>query len=103
MLLWYNEGFRSIMIVTFAISLGLSLMRPVISAYVSDCTDAKDEWTISGVGEFVSRLWEMIGILLFGASSIIFWIQTSFVLVGIGIFIFASIWLARRFNIFRRA
>lgn len=103
MLLWYNEGFRSIMILTFAISLGLSLMRPVISAYVSDCTDPKDEWTISGVGEFVSRLWEMIGILLFGASSIIFWIQTSFVLVGIGMFIFASIGLARRFNIFRRA
>lgn len=102
MLLGYNEWFRSIMIITFAISLGLSLMRPVISAYVSDCTDPKDEWTISGVGEFVSRLGEMIGILLFGIFSTIFWIQSSFILVGIGIFIFASIWLIKRFHLFHK-
>jgi MFS family permease len=56
MLLGYNEGFWSIMTITFAISLGLSLMRPVISAYISDCTSPKDEGTISGVGEFVSKL-----------------------------------------------
>lgn len=43
MLLGYNESFRGIMTITFAISLGLSLMRPVISAYISDCTDPKDE------------------------------------------------------------
>jgi len=43
MLLGYNAGFWSIMTISFAISLGLSLMRPVISAYVSDCTDPKDE------------------------------------------------------------
>lgn len=100
MLLGYNEWFRSIMIITFTISLGLSLMRPVISAYVSDCTDPEDEWAISGVGEFVSKLWEMIGILLFGASSVLFGIQTSFILVGITIFILASIWLAKRFHVF---
>jgi hypothetical protein len=43
MLLGYNESFRSIMTITFARSLGLSLMRPVISAYFSDCSDPKDE------------------------------------------------------------
>ncbi|MFA7298475.1 MAG: MFS transporter [Candidatus Absconditabacterales bacterium] len=102
MLLGYNEGFRSIMIITFAISFGLSIMRPVISAFVSDCVDVKDEGTISGVGEFVSKLGEMVGILLFGVSSAIFGIQTSFVLVGIAIFIFALVGLARRFHIFRK-
>lgn len=102
MLLGYNEWFRSIMTITFAISLGLSLMRPVISAFVSDCTDPKDEWAISGVGEFISRLWEMVGILLFGISSTIFGIQMSFVLVGIAIFILSLGGLARRFGIFSK-
>lgn len=102
MLLGYNEWFRSIMIITFAISLGLSLMRPVISAYVSDCTDPKDEWTMSGVGEFVSKLWEMVGILLFGITSVFFGIQVSFILVGITIFIIALAGLARRFGIFQK-
>ena len=77
-------------------------MRPVISAFVSDCVDVKDEWTISGVEEFVARWWEMIGIILFGISSTIFGIQTSFVLVGIVIFILALAGLARRFGIFQR-
>ena len=102
MLLGYNEWFRSIMTITFAISLWLSIMRPVISAFVSDCVDPKDEWTISGVGEFISKLWEMVGIILFGISSTIFGIQTSFILVGVAIFVFASAWLARRFHVFRK-
>lgn len=100
MLIGYNEWFRNILVITFAISLGLALMRPVISAYVSDCVDEKDEWMISGVEEFVSKSWEMVGILLFGISSAVFGMQTSFILVGIGVFIFASLWLIRRFGLF---
>lgn len=102
MLLGYNEWFRNIMIITFAISLGLSLMRPVISAFVSDCTDPKDEWTMSGVEEFIGKFWEITGIMLFGISSTIFGIKTSFVLVGMAIFIIALAGLARRFNIFQK-
>ncbi len=102
MLLGYNEWFRNIMIISFAISMGLSLMRPVISAYISDCTTPKDEWTISGVGEFVARLWEMVGIILFGVLSVIFGIQISFILVGIGVFVIAVVWLARRFHLFQK-
>ena len=77
-------------------------MRPVISAYISDAVDQKDEWAISGVEEFVSRLWEMVGILLFGISSVFFGMQTSFILVGITVFVIANIWLARRYGILRR-
>lgn len=102
MLLGYNENFWSIIIITFAISLGLSLMRPVISAFISDCTNTEDEWTISWVEEFVARWWEMIGIILFGISSALFGIQTSFVLVGIMIFIIANVWLARRYGLLKK-
>jgi MFS family permease len=102
MLLGYNESFWSIIIITFAISLGLSLMRPVISAFISDCTNPEDEWTISWVEEFVARWWEMIGIILFGISSTIFGIQTSFVLVGMMIFIVANVWLARKYGLFKK-
>ncbi len=102
MLLGYNEGFRSIMTITFAISLGLSLMRPVISAYVSDCTSPEDEGTISGVEEFVAKLGEVVGILAFGVVSAIFSIQLSFLLVGITIFTIAVIGLVRRFGLLQR-
>jgi hypothetical protein len=71
----------------------------VISAYISDCTSPKDEGTISGVGEFVSKLWEVVGILLFGAASTLFGIEASFILVGITIFVIAAIGLLRRFHV----
>jgi uncharacterized membrane protein len=77
-------------------------MRPVISAFISDCTNPEDEWTISWVEEFVARWWEMIGIILFGISSALFGIQTSFILVGIMIFIVANVWLARRYGLLKK-
>jgi MFS family permease len=43
LLLGYNESFRNILTITFGISLGLALMRPIISAYISDCTNPKEE------------------------------------------------------------
>jgi hypothetical protein len=44
----------------------------------------------------------MVGILLFGITSVFFGIQVSFILVGITIFIIALAGLARRFGIFKK-
>lgn len=98
LLLGFNEWFRNIMIITFGISLGLSLMRPVISEFVSDCTLPQDEGKISGVEEFIGKLWEVVGVLVFGISSSFFWLQASFVGIGIAILVIAILGLARRFN-----
>jgi len=99
-LLGYNEWFRNIMTITFGISLWLSLMRPVISGYISDCTRPEDEGTISGVDEFVGKLWEIVGVLSFGIISAIFGLQASFIVVGIAILIIAVVGIIKRFYFF---
>lgn len=58
---------------------------------------------MSGVGEFVTRLGEMIGIILFGILSVIFGIQVSFVIVGIGILAIAIFGLIKRFHLFQKS
>jgi len=101
LLLGYNEWFRNIMIITLGISLGLSLMRPVISAYVSDCTRPEDEGTMTWVGEFIGKLWEIIGVLWFGISSAIFGLQASFIVIGIVIMLVAIAGIIKRFWFFK--
>jgi MFS family permease len=98
LLLWYNESFQSILIITFGISFGLALMRPIISAYISDCTNTKEEGTISWVAEFIGKVWEVIGILLFGSLSLVFGVQWSFVFIGILILIISIRWLIQRYK-----
>lgn len=90
-MLGLNESFRTILIITFGISFGLALMRPVISAYISDCTNSSEEWTISWVAEFIGKAGEIIWVLLFGGLSMAFGVQGSFVFVGILVFI-VSLW-----------
>ncbi len=101
LLLWFNEGFRNIMVITFGISLWLSLMRPVISAYISDCTRPEDEGTITGVGEFVGKLGEIVGVLWFGLLSAIFSLQTSFVIIWIFAMLLAIAGIIKRFRFFK--
>jgi len=100
-LLGYSEWFRNIMTITFGISLWLSLMRPVISSYVSDCTRQEDEGTMTWVGEFIGKLWEIVGVILFGIISAMFGLQTSFVVIGISIFVVALFGMIKRFRFFR--
>lgn len=101
-LLWFNEWFWNIMTISFGISFGLSLMRPVISRYISDCVNPKDEGMISWVAEFVGKFWEIIWVLLFGFSSALFGLQTSFIIIGIAIFLVAVIGIIKRFPWMRR-
>lgn len=101
-LLGFNEGFRNIMVITFGISLGLSLMRPVISSYVSDCTRPEDEGTITGVGEFVGKLGEIIWVLWFGVFSMVFWLQYSFLIIGIIVFVIAVVGITKSVLYFKK-
>ena len=73
-------------------------MRPIISAYISDCTNPKEEWTISWVAEFVGKLGEIIWVLLFGTLSLFFGAQWSFVFIGVLIFIISIRGLIQRYK-----
>ncbi|MBU1759090.1 hypothetical protein KKG31_08470 [Patescibacteria group bacterium] len=46
-LLGFQEGFGVILTISFGIAMGLSILRPVISALVSDFTPMKDGGTVT--------------------------------------------------------
>lgn len=100
LLLGYHESFNNILIITFGISLWLALMRPIISAYVSDCTNPKEEWTISWIAEFVGKAGEIVWVLLFGVLSLLFGVQWSFIVVGVIVFIVSVLGLFQRYKVF---
>ncbi len=100
-LLWFNEWFWQIMVITFGISFWLSLMRPVISSYISDCARIEDMGTITGVGEFVGKIWEVIGVLWFGICTTLLGLQSSFTLIGCFIMLIAIIGIIKRFRFYK--
>ncbi|AHB40832.1 Membrane protein [candidate division SR1 bacterium RAAC1_SR1_1] len=87
----FNESFGSILIISFGISLGLSMIRPVISSLISEQTHINDTGTITGVQQFVAMLACIFGSIGFGFFSEIFGMQTTFILVGLSLFVLA-IW-----------
>jgi len=102
-LLWFRDGFGSILIITFGISLGLSLIRPVISALVSDYTDPEASGKITGIEEFVANFGAMFGSLAFGSISAIIGMGNSFILIWVLLFIFAVVGIIRKFHIFQKS
>lgn len=96
-LLGYNENFTAIVIITFGISMWMSVMRPVISWLITDYTHKDDAGTITGSQEFVGRAWDIIWALAFGILSVIFGIKLSFLLVWITIFIISFYGLFKKF------
>lgn len=101
-LLGIRDWFASIIIISFGISLGLALIRPVISSMISYYSDASSSGKITWIEEFVARFGEVIGSLLFGVLSVAFGMGNSFVLIGIWLFIRAAIGIVKKFHIFKR-
>ena len=95
-LLGYNESFGSVVTISFGISIGLSMMRPVISWLISDYTHPQHGGTITGAGEFIGRAWDIVGSLVVGILSVAFGLNFSFVLVGILLFGFSIYQIIKR-------
>jgi len=95
-LLWFKEWFAWILTISFGISLGLALIRPVISWLISDNADSHHAGTITWFGEFVGRFGDIFWSIGFGVLAVFMWIQNSFVIVGICVFVMAAIWLIKR-------
>jgi MFS family permease len=101
-LLGVRDGFISIIIISFGISLGLALIRPVISSMISYYSEESSSGKITGIEEFVARFGEVFGSLLFGVLSVVLGMGNSFIAIGIGLFIFAVIGIVRKFHIFKK-
>lgn len=97
-LLGFRDGFASIIIISFGISFGLALIRPVISALISDYADPHAGGKITGIGEFVAKFGEVFGSLAFGAISVVLGMGNSFIVIGILLFILAIVGIARKFH-----
>ena len=97
-MLGFEMSFGSIMIITFGISIWLSLIRPLVSALISESSVKEKAWAITWIQQFVWQIGRMAGSLWFGILSAIFSMHTAFFLVGLSLFVLATWWLAKRFN-----
>jgi MFS family permease len=80
-LLGIQDDFIMILILTFAIALGIALLYPLTSALVSSYTDQKDKGVMTGAQDFISKMGEITGSLGFGALSAIVGIKTGFITI----------------------
>ena len=71
------------MIISFGISLGLALIRPVISSMISYYSEESSSGKITGIEEFIARFGEVFGALFFGVLSITFGMGNSFIIIGV--------------------
>lgn len=101
-LLGVRDGFVSVIIISFGISLGLALIRPVISSMISYYSEESSSGKITGIEEFIARFGEVFGALLFGVLSVAFGMGNSFIIIWVGLFIFAAIGIVRKFHLLKR-
>ena len=80
-LLWFNEWFYTILILTFFISLWVALLSPLTAALVISYTQPKDNWSMIWVQDFVWRAWDIMWSLWFWALTAIIWLQKWFTIV----------------------
>lgn len=101
-LLGFKDSFGSIITISLGISTWLSLIRPVISWLISDYVDPGMWGKVTWIQEFTLNFGSMCGALIFWILSLVFGMGNSFIIIGILIFIFAWIGIAKRFHIFQK-
>ena len=85
-LLWFNEWFYTILILTFFISLGIAMFFPLTTALVISYTDPKDSGAITWVQDFMWRAWDIVWSLWFGTLTALIGLQKWFIIIWICIF-----------------
>ena len=85
-LLWFNEWFYTILILTFFISLGIAMLFPLTTALVISYTDSKDSGAITWVQDFMWRAWDIVWSLWFGTLTALIGLQKWFIIIWICIF-----------------
>ena len=97
-LLWFHLSFWMILIVSFCIAFGLSVMKPVISALITEHTKEKEIWLISGAEQFVTYLWDILWSIWFWVLSSIFTMDIAFSLVWISLAVLAGLSFVKRWK-----
>lgn len=90
------DNFMSILAICFFVALWLAVIRPIIAELVSEHVKKWNTGTITWVSEFVWRLGEVLWALWFGILSSFIWLEKSFVIIGLWLLLFSTIWLIKR-------
>jgi len=91
-LLWFDLSFVMILIVSFCISFGLSVMKPVVSAMITEHAQKDNIWLISWAEQFATFLWNIMWSMWFWILSSIFTMNIAFFIVWLSLAVLA--WLS---------
>ena len=95
-LLWFNLSFPMILIVSFCIAFGLSIMKPVVSAMITEHTHKDNIWLISGAEQFATFLWNIVWSIWFWVLSSIFTMDIAFFIVWLSLAVLAGLSFFKR-------
>jgi len=99
LLLWwlvFVQSFVGILLIGFGISTGLALSRPLILWFISQITQAVHRAEITWVQEFITRLGEIFGSLLFAGVVLFIPINYVFGIIGAIVITLVIRWLDKQ-------
>lgn len=97
-LLWFDLSFIMILIVSFCISFGLSVMKPVVSAMITEHAKKDNIWLISWAEQFATFLWNIMWSLWFWLLSSIFTMNIAFFIVWLSLAVLAGLSFFKRWK-----
>jgi len=95
-LLWFDLSFWMILVVSFCIAFGLSVMKPVVSAMITEHTKEDEIWIVSWAEQFVTFLWDVLWALWFWILTSIFTMDIAFFLVWLSLAVLAALSFFKR-------
>ena len=95
-LIAFSNNFWNILILSFGIALGIAMASPIVEWLISDYIHPNDGWAITGVSQFVGRLWDVIWSLGFGLLISLIWLKYWFVWAGALTFIVGLALITRK-------
>ncbi len=95
-LLGFYSWFFAIVLLSFLISLMVALLSPITSALVTWYTKPKDNGVMSGLQEFVWRIWEIIWALWFWGFATLVWMNNAFVILWVALGVLGVYLLAKK-------
>lgn len=95
-LLWFDLSFLMMLIVSFCISFWLSVMKPVVSAMITEHAQKDNIWLISWAEQFATFLWNIMWSIWFWVLSSIFTMNIAFFIVWLSLAVLAGLSFFKR-------
>jgi len=97
-LLSFDISFLMILVVSFCISFWLSVMRPVVSAMITESANKDNIWIISWAEQFAMFIWNIVWSIWFWVLSSIFTMNIAFFIVWLSLAVLAGLSFFKRWK-----